>query len=289
MKHRGFTLIELLVVIAIIAILAAILFPVFAQAKAAAKKTAALSNCKQLGLANIMYQGDYEDTFSFGGGRDWWGPNTGNWVLNTQPYIKSYGLMLDPSDPKSKATWATWMKGSTWADKTFSPVSFAANGYMRNDWNGTTHQIHGIMGLAQGSWLSRFAANSSAVNKPAETIMLAGRYDGQNIFGTGLYFSGVNWGGWDDASGSGANGQMIPDGGAQAPDYTFGRTRTGGPYKNATGDVTYTLNDHNGGCYTSYGVDTFVFCDGHAKALKPEATNPNERAQPQLNMWDAYR
>ncbi len=63
MKSRAFTLIELLVVIAIIAILAAILFPVFAQAKAAAKKTSSLSNVKQLSLANTMYAGDSDDLF----------------------------------------------------------------------------------------------------------------------------------------------------------------------------------------------------------------------------------
>ncbi len=61
MSRRAFTLIELLVVIAIIAILAAILFPVFAQAKAAALKTQAISNMKQQGTASILYAGDYED------------------------------------------------------------------------------------------------------------------------------------------------------------------------------------------------------------------------------------
>jgi prepilin-type N-terminal cleavage/methylation domain-containing protein/prepilin-type processing-associated H-X9-DG protein len=59
----GFTLIELLVVIAIIAILAAILFPVFSQAKAAAKKASCLSNTKQLGVATLMYLGDYDDMY----------------------------------------------------------------------------------------------------------------------------------------------------------------------------------------------------------------------------------
>ncbi|MFZ4506690.1 MAG: type II secretion system protein [Fimbriimonas sp.] len=61
MKNRAFTLIELLVVIAIIAILAAILFPVFAQAKESAKKTACLSNGRQIGLAVRMYLADHED------------------------------------------------------------------------------------------------------------------------------------------------------------------------------------------------------------------------------------
>ena len=63
--HRAFTLIELLVVIAIIAILAAILFPVFAQAKLAAKKTVSLSNVKGLGTATNLYLGDNDDTFPF--------------------------------------------------------------------------------------------------------------------------------------------------------------------------------------------------------------------------------
>ena len=64
MNRRAFTLIELLVVIAIIAILAAILFPVFAQAKLAAKKAVSISNQKQLGLAMLMYANDYDDMYA---------------------------------------------------------------------------------------------------------------------------------------------------------------------------------------------------------------------------------
>jgi prepilin-type N-terminal cleavage/methylation domain-containing protein/prepilin-type processing-associated H-X9-DG protein len=94
-KNRAFTLIELLVVIAIIAILAAILFPVFAQAKLAAKRTVDLSNLKQMTLALIMYSGDYDDygplvrqeTAGTGGiGADAQGQV---WKDSVQPYIKN--------------------------------------------------------------------------------------------------------------------------------------------------------------------------------------------------------
>jgi prepilin-type N-terminal cleavage/methylation domain-containing protein/prepilin-type processing-associated H-X9-DG protein len=126
--RRAFTLIELLVVIAIIAILAAILFPVFAQAKAAAKKTVCLSNSKQVGLGTIMYAGDYDDhepimqyagapsfisssdgpaptmvfVFWFGGmGLDLNNPSLGWKVVPTQgllyPYMKNQAILACPS------------------------------------------------------------------------------------------------------------------------------------------------------------------------------------------------
>ncbi len=65
MARRGFTLIELLVVIAIIAILAAILFPVFARAREKARQSSCLSNIKQLGLASLAYAQDYDETFPY--------------------------------------------------------------------------------------------------------------------------------------------------------------------------------------------------------------------------------
>ncbi len=97
-QRRAFTLIELLVVIAIIAILAAILFPVFAQAKVAAKKATIISNAKQLGLGAIMYAGDYDDMFSptagFTGG---W--NMPSFMVMIEPYIKSIGIVMDSFSP----------------------------------------------------------------------------------------------------------------------------------------------------------------------------------------------
>jgi len=85
----GFTLIELLVVIAIIAILAAILFPVFAQAKEAAKKTSCLSNIKQIDLASLMYEGDYDDTIPLAGYEDFTTEAPTTWMFLVDPYVKS--------------------------------------------------------------------------------------------------------------------------------------------------------------------------------------------------------
>lgn len=116
MKIRGFTLIELLVVIAIIAILAAILFPVFARAKEAAKKTQSLSNLKQIDLAWLMYAGDYDDQMMLvmtpdGSKIRWW---WGEWDPATQtlreedgplyPYTHGKGIQGDPSWPNRLRT-----------------------------------------------------------------------------------------------------------------------------------------------------------------------------------------
>ena len=94
MCRRGFTLIELLVVIAIIAILAAILFPVFAQARAAAHRTQSLSNVKQIGTAMHLYMGDFDDTtpssFVFPGGRSI------DIYQTFQPYLRNMQIFFSP-------------------------------------------------------------------------------------------------------------------------------------------------------------------------------------------------
>jgi len=107
--RRGFTLIELLVVIAIIAILAAILFPVFAQARAKARATSCLSNVKQLTLGMNMYAQDYDETYPqwhwdscYNGGNSWDGcPKNsaiGLWWNAIYPYVKNAGVYQCPDN-----------------------------------------------------------------------------------------------------------------------------------------------------------------------------------------------
>ena len=100
-RHAGFTLIELLVVIAIIAILAAILFPVFAQAREKARSVSCLSNNKQIGTAIYMYVQDYDETFpmNFYMGQNGPAPCVSVVWVNLVPYIKNVQCYVCPSNP----------------------------------------------------------------------------------------------------------------------------------------------------------------------------------------------
>ena len=110
--RKGFTLIELLVVIAIIAILAAILFPVFARAREKARQASCSSNLKQLATAWLMYAQDYDELVcpSYDGvgtnpWRMWVWTNAGELDSRLMPYVKNAQLFKCPSDPTALSTY----------------------------------------------------------------------------------------------------------------------------------------------------------------------------------------
>ena len=140
---HGFTLIELLVVIAIIAILAAILFPVFATAREKARKTACLSNLKQIGLAVVQYEQDFDESPPCGISQT---NKLMGWGGNLYPYVKSAGVFICPSDITVGASCSYIINNNI-----LNPSTFVSS-------------YHGL--LAPTYPLSQFAA-------PAKTVLFA--------------------------------------------------------------------------------------------------------------------
>ncbi len=149
MRRDGFTLIELLVVIAIIAILAAILFPVFAKAREKARQTSCLSNVKQIALSTMMYAQDYDETLPFryfstgvSGSVHYPGGGTSSgmiWPMPVYPYVNNIQIFNCPS--------------------------------YKYKWNGN------YTGLAAYGISNHIDGHSLAdIGKPAETILLADSY-----------------------------------------------------------------------------------------------------------------
>ncbi len=187
---KAFTLIELLVVIAIIAILAAILFPVFAQAKAAAKKTSDLSNCKQIALGLFLYINDYDDTFpqvsweqdslaaqSTPGFAGTYNPQNPagtyqvHWTYNIQPYIKNWNIFVSPLDGTPLGTDNLCPNGTSDVGKLNS------SGQMYCDWSAQQQSyIPFYNALPAHDWT---VVNSSVYSNPSSQAMVgAHRYDG---------------------------------------------------------------------------------------------------------------
>ncbi len=147
--RKGFTLIELLVVIAIIAILAAILFPVFAKAREKARQTSCLSNIKQIELAAQMYAQDYDEAYVPGYTKD----AAGTWYYWTdllQPYMNNEGILSCPS----------------YHDY---PLGYVSNSYTENFGDGNSPHAQVNWWAEYGAWPQRPKFQSDA-KQPAETI-----------------------------------------------------------------------------------------------------------------------
>jgi len=117
---KGFTLIELLVVIAIIAILAAILFPVFAKVREKARQTSCVSNLKQLGLGMMQYVQDNDETFPDGYDGQSTNINAGQiffWPQAIFPYVKSYGVYQCPDNARSKTDACAYLFNNHYMNK----------------------------------------------------------------------------------------------------------------------------------------------------------------------------
>jgi prepilin-type N-terminal cleavage/methylation domain-containing protein/prepilin-type processing-associated H-X9-DG protein len=182
-RRRGFTLIELLVVIAIIAILAAILFPVFARAREAARATSCKSNLKQIALAFAQYTTDYDECYpkdNLGGS------NNGGWADAISPYTKNLGILQCPSDV-IKSPIATLPSQQNYSDYAYNRM------------------------LANGA--GAIGTSEAALVKPAATIQVSESMGGMGSQRTG----GCDWA-RDQGHGSGGGclavgqGSKIPGG-----------------------------------------------------------------------------
>ena len=227
----AFTLIELLVVIAIIAVLAAILFPVFAQAREKARQTSCLSNLKQLGTAYVMYMQDADETLPL---TIMNGPAS-SWLNASQPYIKNRGVYRCPSDGSS----LPWAESDAQVNAAYGTADYANYrrcSYVFNVW---------LMGPT-GSFPFTYGYDAK-VKSPAQVIYLAEVAE-QNAPSNLLdHFSPMCWGNAD-------------------PDYTAsaGYSCTAyPPFWDSTKGETKELVPHRHQDGANYG-----YMDGHVKWQK---------------------
>lgn len=268
MQRKAFTLIELLVVIAIIAILAAILFPVFAQAKAAAKKAGAISNQKQIALGIVMYAGDVDDTLPLAQS---YGSYNTNMPIELAPYIQKVknAYMGEAGDNNGDSIWKDPMDPGTilapdnnrkWGKQSFVPIYWTA---------GTDRQ-------AYGTWVSNSAPATgayipgrslTAFPAPGDTFIMAETANENSVLGTN--FVGVKRP-WDPVTSTWSGQPGFSSGGAYAGQDCVST--------NASGICTKLLNTAKpSGFHNSTGW-VYGYADGHAKYLNVFATIGKGRA-----------
>jgi prepilin-type N-terminal cleavage/methylation domain-containing protein/prepilin-type processing-associated H-X9-DG protein len=174
---KGFTLIELLVVIAIIAILASILFPVFAQAREKARSISCASNLKQIALGALQYQQDNDDTNVYVyGSNNWAGDVDVTWEDSIMPYVKSTGLFKCPDDSYGRGSQNYDPDGNKIAGTPPPPSSYSLV-LAWGDW--------GADGKGDGQY-SVSGSHLSVITSPSTTIQFAERWNG-------YHWTSVNW------------------------------------------------------------------------------------------------
>ncbi len=196
-RQRAFTLIELLVVIAIIAILAAILFPVFAQARESARMTSCLSNMRQIGLALRMYSQDSDEAYPniYQG---WGVPNPGSqegwdWRNAIQPYTKNKGIMRCPSNPTSDPNGSGTLPADNSSNWNGNGMGYAlesdkkmAQGYAMNA--GATSWC--AVSDTGTDWANKKPLKDAQINRPANLIAIGETTWRQADFGPDWFLEG---------------------------------------------------------------------------------------------------
>jgi prepilin-type N-terminal cleavage/methylation domain-containing protein/prepilin-type processing-associated H-X9-DG protein len=311
-RKRGFTLIELLVVIAIIAILAAILFPVFAQARESARAISCLSNVKQCALGAHMYAQDYDETFPRmdNNGSCLYGhetcdtPDWGDARLSKvgtidgskvfffhviQPYIKNYQIGDCPTIGHTR--WAQAIasnnQGINWGG-VYDPNKEASGYYYgllgQQAVNILTISYRAINQNASptDSYVSFPQGRESAIVRPGENILFTGdsAWDWDTAVDDGIGNSGV----WPSIPGG--TGGWTPGSGNYCWDWGDGWTWY--IHKGSRGHSAYS-DPQRGQRQPAYqGMANFGFADGHAKALKFQAAEKCEwdGSQFKFTYWD---
>ena len=252
--RKGFTLIELLVVIAIIAILAAILFPVFQKVRENARRSQCLSNEKQLALAIFMYNQDADESYPIGNNLwnssgNWTASGGGNWAVSILPYIKSNGVFACPDDTLGNTVDTT----QSWQGLR---VSYVANG-LQHIWSPNGQNCLGL--ICQGP--ANQTVTQAGVNSPSSVIMLAEAHsaDLQKSGSGGNYTAGFN----NIITGIASYVQLAPPNQCGVSNSSAG---TCGTYPNG---VDGAVSAHHN------GLANFAFADGHVKSMIPAKTVPN--------------
>lgn len=287
----GFTLIELLVVIAIIAILAAVLFPVFAQAREKARQSSCLSNEKQLSLAFLGYQQDYDETFPTGGvlAYNGGGIDTNNsWPKMVLPYIKTLSVYRCPDDDLEDPSGSYSFIGKG------NAISYNVNAFARDyaafGVGAQNMPVGPISPSCDPTGVKTYAPcypprPTAKINQPAATVLICEVYnsDMYKKYATG----NASWFQSFPMTWRAGKGYFTTQGG-NTPDGSL-LSSTTHPVGNTSNPIYDGLNAYGNVSAHHNGLSNFAFCDGHVKAMRPDMTNPDYLNHPELNLWDSLR